>query len=195
MVEQKNSDDFDAKRMEILATAASVFAEHGFAKGTTKDIATLVGLGQPTLYHYVGSKRELLECLYGEISDLMRQVLDDGMNSSHDPAEQLCAVIHNFVTVVSDNPKLFKVFYQELRSISPSLRLSVESAERQFVHKVSELVNMLQKDGRLPEGSPFVVSEAILSMPIWMYHWYRSEGKLGADEIATVFCSLIHLGK
>lgn len=193
MSEPKNTDEYEAKRSEILEGASSVFASSGFAKGTTRQIANIVGLGQPTIYHYVGSKRELLEHLYLQISHDMKEILENCLHVSDDPGTNLTCIVHEFVEVVAKKPKSFTVFYQELRSISLELRKRVEQDERNFVHAVAELVEKLQEGGRLPAGPPTVVAEAILSMPIWMYHWYNPDGKLKPDEIARVICSLIQL--
>jgi len=55
-----NSDEFERTREAIVRAAADVFRRDGFRAGTTKDIAAMVGLSQPSLYYYVGSKETLL---------------------------------------------------------------------------------------------------------------------------------------
>lgn len=49
-----------AKRAEILAVALDVVAEKGCRKASVREIATRVGLTQPGLMHYFGTREELL---------------------------------------------------------------------------------------------------------------------------------------
>lgn len=47
-------------RAEILGAAAELFAAHGLAATTTRQIADRVGIRQASLYHYFGGKDEIL---------------------------------------------------------------------------------------------------------------------------------------
>jgi AcrR family transcriptional regulator len=51
---------FAQRRQEILAAAAQVFAEKGYANSTTKEIADAADIAEGTLYNYFGNKREIL---------------------------------------------------------------------------------------------------------------------------------------
>lgn len=48
------------RRDEILAAAARVFAEKGYASTTTREIADEADIAEGTLYNYFGGKREIL---------------------------------------------------------------------------------------------------------------------------------------
>ncbi|WP_075301795.1 MULTISPECIES: TetR/AcrR family transcriptional regulator [unclassified Pseudonocardia] len=50
----------ERRRAQILATALEVFTEGGFHASSTKEIARRVGVTEPTLFHYFGSKQALL---------------------------------------------------------------------------------------------------------------------------------------
>lgn len=50
-------------RTQILEAAANLFASKGFRGTSTHDIAELVGIRQPTLFHYFPTKEALLETI------------------------------------------------------------------------------------------------------------------------------------
>jgi AcrR family transcriptional regulator len=50
----------EIRRRQILMGAAQVFAEKGFHKATTKEIAKAAGISEGTIYNYFDTKRELL---------------------------------------------------------------------------------------------------------------------------------------
>lgn len=55
-------------RERILAAAEAVFAESGFAGGTTRRIAETAGVPEGLIFHYFKSKRGLLDALLAERS-------------------------------------------------------------------------------------------------------------------------------
>jgi TetR/AcrR family transcriptional regulator, cholesterol catabolism regulator len=187
------TEEFDAKRRDILEGASEVFVRRGFAAGTTKEIAAEVGLSQPAIYHYVGSKAGLLREIALHVGRDMVAALDAGMASSADPAEQLRAVIHEFTAAVARDRRSFAVFWQEQHSLEAEVAEKLAADERDFVNKVGGLIKALQKRGTMPEGPPLLMARAILSMPSWMYHWYQPSGRLKTSDIADIYCRLIGL--
>ncbi len=57
----------EVRRSQILMGAAQVFAEKGFHKATTKQIAKAGGVSEGTIYNYFKNKRELLLALIDSI--------------------------------------------------------------------------------------------------------------------------------
>lgn len=186
-------NEHELKRRAILEGAADVFMRRGFVAGTTKEIAAEVGLSQPAIYHYVGSKADLLREIALHVDHDMIRALQVGLDSSTEPHRQLRGVIHEFTAAVVRDHRVFAVFWQELRMLPDQVRETIAEDERTFVRKVGELVAVLQKAGRMPAGPRTVIAEAVLSMPSWMYKWYRPGGELTAEEIADVYCRLIGL--
>jgi AcrR family transcriptional regulator len=185
--------EHDVKRRAILEGAAEVFVRRGFAAGTTKEIAAEVGLSQPAIYHYVGSKADLLREIALHVDHDMMEALARGLACSKDEREQLRGVIYEFTAAVVRDRRVFAVFWQELHSLSPETLAKVSSDERIFVARVGRLIAALQKQGHLPAGPPVVLAQAILSMPSWMYHWYRPGGALNAEQISEIYCRLLGL--
>jgi TetR/AcrR family transcriptional regulator, cholesterol catabolism regulator len=189
------TDAFEAKRRNILEGASEVFVRRGFAAGTTKEIAAEVGLSQPAIYHYVGSKADLLREIALQVGRDVVAALDTGLASSDDPAAQLRAVIHEFTAAVVRDRRSFAVFWRELHSLEPEIGEKIAADEHNCVVKVGELIQALQERGGMPEGPPLLLARAVLSMPSWMYHWYRSSTSLEAREIADIYCRLIGLAE
>ena len=67
-----NQEIRDARREEILAAAARVFAEKGLANTKISDIASAAGLSHGLVYHYFESK----DAVFGAIVDQMIEKVD-----------------------------------------------------------------------------------------------------------------------
>src|ERR671918_1916981 len=81
-----------ARREEILAIAAELFAEKGFATTTVREIADTAGILSGSLYHHFDSKESMVdEILRGFLDDLFgryREIVASGL-SSRDTLEAL----------------------------------------------------------------------------------------------------------
>ena len=53
-------------RSNILACALQLFASRGYDAVGVQEIVEAAGITQPTLYHYFGSSRDLLDTLLSE---------------------------------------------------------------------------------------------------------------------------------
>jgi AcrR family transcriptional regulator len=60
----------EARRNQILEAAIAVFAEKGFHRATTKDIAGRAGIAEGTIYNYFGSKDDLLIGVMARLTEL-----------------------------------------------------------------------------------------------------------------------------
>jgi TetR/AcrR family fatty acid metabolism transcriptional regulator len=57
----------ERRRSEIVAAAAQIFAEKGYAHTTTKDLAEAADMAEGTLYNYFEGKREILLTILNEM--------------------------------------------------------------------------------------------------------------------------------
>jgi AcrR family transcriptional regulator len=54
-----SKDDSSTRKQQILEEAAALFAESGYYKTTTADVARAVGVTQPYVFHFFKSKEQL----------------------------------------------------------------------------------------------------------------------------------------
>jgi AcrR family transcriptional regulator len=182
------------RRREILDAAAEVFFLRGFDGGTTKEVAARVGLTQPAIYHYVGSKQDLLVEIAREVDGDFSTAIAGALAASSDPVDQLRSVVYAFTGALTRNRLSFAVYWKEYRAIPPDVAKSVAAHQRTFISQVGDLVAKAQDRGVLPAAQPTeIITQGILGMLSWMYWWYRPEGPYRPDDIAHGFLALIGL--
>ena len=102
------------KRRTILDAAVRVFARQGFHACRVSDIADEAGVAYGLVYHYFGSKDEVLDTLFLErwnvMLDLIRQV-DAERKPVRDKLEAIAAFI---VDSYQHDPELMKVIIVEV---------------------------------------------------------------------------------
>src|SRR4051812_18268513 len=126
-------------RQRILTAAAHVFAEHGYAAGTTNRIAEQARVSIGSLYQYYPNKDAIL-------LELLTRHLDAGMATSRRrradaPPDSLEDVIRTHVRAVIDNhrddPNLLRVMFEQAPR-SPGLVEKISRHEQEHVAFVQE---------------------------------------------------------
>jgi TetR/AcrR family transcriptional regulator, cholesterol catabolism regulator len=187
------SPEWTSRRREILKAAAEVFFVQGFERGTTKEIAHKVGMSQPNLYHYVGSKQDLMNEIALQVAQDFIDALNASLKGTADPAEQLNRLIDGFVATLLEDQRIFAVYWKEYRALPKDVARKVLAEERRYIARVEEVVASAQKEGLLPDDRPSrLVSAGILGMMSWTYWWYHP-GEYTAAEISTCYRALLGL--
>jgi AcrR family transcriptional regulator len=76
-----------ARKAQILDAAAQVFAEKGFARATTKEIADAADVSEGTIYNYFDSKEDLLIALMTRMGEM--QLTHTGLTLTDEQRGQL----------------------------------------------------------------------------------------------------------
>jgi AcrR family transcriptional regulator len=103
-----------ARRNQILDAAAEVFAEKGFARATTKEIADRADVSEGTIYNYFESKLELLLGLSNRLAEM---VPFDGfmdLAAFDDPADVLRAILQFRYAFNCENEATLRVISSEI---------------------------------------------------------------------------------
>jgi AcrR family transcriptional regulator len=125
----------EARRNQILNAAAAVFAEKGFYRATTKEIAQTAGVSEGTIYNYFASKPDLLIGIMTRLTELenLDEELTDALQS--DARDFLIAISRHRLGLIHQNDKMVQAILPEML-VNPELR---ERFRQQFVQPTTTL--------------------------------------------------------
>ncbi len=99
-----------ARRAQLLETAAELFAEHGYARATTSQLAKAAGVTEPIIYRHFGSKRDLFIALVRQTSQETIAFWEEQLARAETAADRLS-------TLVDGNPMVHPRFQNAYRVI------------------------------------------------------------------------------
>lgn len=143
------------RRAELLATAAELFAERGFAGTTVDDIGAAAGVSGPALYHHFDGKEAILGEMLVGISEYL---LAGGraLRESSPPDELLDDLIAMHVDFAVDRRALITVHFRDLLRAAAEDQHRVRVLQRQYAEIwESALVT------RRPDLTPIVARPAV----------------------------------
>ena len=178
-----------ARKGEILAVAADLFAAKGYGATAMSDLAAALGIQKASLYHHVRKKETLLYEL--SLNSMSRIIGAAAAVPDSAPVARLRALIESHVATLLTDQTTHATALIELRCLSPQDRGHIVELRDGYDRIMEEAIRAAQTAAGLwPNVSPKVVRLALLGMLNWSVFWYRPEGDLTGAEIAKGFASI-----
>jgi AcrR family transcriptional regulator len=183
----------EERRAEIISTAARLFDEAGYANTSMEDLAKAVGIAKPTLYHYFGSKDEILFDIHEEFIDLLiaRHRQRDAAGLS--PEQLLLEVMADILELMETHGGHVRVFFEHYRELPVSAQETIKLKRDAYEQYVEAIFRTGRDSGLFRDLDPRLGALAMFGMCNWAYQWYHPGGKLRTRELAYTFWSfLVH---
>lgn len=174
----------------VRSAALSLFARHGFAAVSMRQIAREVGVQAGALYNYTPDKQSLL-------FDLMKTHMNDLMEArAEKPAsgtalEQLEAFTRFHIRFHSERPEEVFIAYMELRNLTPENFEIIEGLRRQYEDELEAILSEGQKQGVFAMQDTKVATLAVIAMLTGVNTWFREGGRLSLDEIEVIYWDMV----
>ncbi len=183
---------YDARRGEVVAAAAHLFAERGYAASSIADLTAATGLAAGGIYHYFAGKEALLVAI---CDDLLEPLLAraEEIVAADGPAEtQLRQLLRAWIAHIEAHRDHMLVFAQERQTIErePQWR-TVRRQRKQFEQLLDGILARGEAEGSMAFADRGLTLLALLGMVNYAPQWLRPRGRLSAEQIADGWCDLV----
>jgi AcrR family transcriptional regulator len=179
--------DHDEYRKVLLRQCFDLFADHGYASLTTRQIAKALGVSTGTLYYYFPSKEDLFMQLIEELTtqDLLRASAEiEGLSTLRQRILALADFLETNEDYFIKQTLLMMDFYQQA-GVGPS-RVN-EAVQRVAVRSRDEIMAALQLDNPLIATHVLCLIDGLISErminPAMVS--YRQQAELLADLLTA----------
>ena len=135
------------KRRQILRAAITVFARSGYHTSRVSDVAKEAGVAYGLVYHYFGSKEDLLEAIFRRTWSRMLEAVEEVERGDAPAREQFEAVARIVLGAWPLDPDLVRVLVREVAR-SPQLGREVDEIAHAF-QALERIVSRGQERGEL----------------------------------------------
>jgi TetR/AcrR family transcriptional regulator, fatty acid metabolism regulator protein len=140
------------KRRVILDAAVRVFARQGFHTCRVSDIADEAGVAYGLVYHYFGSKDEVLDTLFVERWDVLLAAIRETDAQETAPRAKLSAIASFIVDSYRYDPELMKVIIVEVTRAANSFGRTHLGKIGEAYDLIAEIVRKAQADGSFSDA-------------------------------------------
>jgi TetR/AcrR family transcriptional regulator, cholesterol catabolism regulator len=182
---------YDRRQQDVVVAAARLFAQRGYDQTSVPDLARELGLATGSLYHYFGSKEQLLIEICDQLIDPLLERARDVTTQDAPPEERFRDLVRLWVTHVVDHRDHMLVFQQQRHAIQRGTQWrSVRASRKAFEDLVADAVAQLHSPADPPQKRRLLIA-ALLGMVNHTAQWYRASGSLTAHEIADGYVDLL----
>ena len=182
---------FEARRAELVASAAKLFAERGYHATSMADITETAGLQRGGIYHYINSKSDLLYMIHENVIAPLADELHAIEERADPPAFALRQLAHAFLGSISSHNEEVRVVLHEWKAIEENPDWERIRAGRRALEQIVERV--LQRgvdEGVFDVADIRLASMAFLNMLNHSYTWYDPAGRWPAELVADEFSDI-----
>lgn len=173
-------------RQRLEAAAARLFREKGFAGTSIRELAKDVGMESASLYYYFKSKEELLYAISVEALEEVITAVQPLIESEATGRDACRNLISTHMSLMLKDRNKHTAMLLELRALSPRRRRKIIVLRDQYESLVLSILQRAQNHGYLRDDLPApALKLLLLNLMNWSIFWYRPNGGMTSDQIAT----------
>ena len=186
--------NWQARRQVIIDTSAPVFAQHGYHATGIMQLCAANDLGKGALYHYIGSKEELLAAIHDRVMDEVMLGADRVAAAGGSPSQQLAMLGTELLDVIHRYPDHVWVFLHEFPALTGDRAEQFRTRRRAYERRVEEVLQAGVESGEFRAIEPRLTAMAWLGMHNYTYLWLKAGGPLSARDVAQPFAEIFMQG-
>jgi len=190
---QQKLGDRAAKRQAVLRAAARMFNERGFHDTSLEDVAASLGITKPTIYHYLGSKDQvLLECVTIGVQQLL-EACEQAESQEGKAIDQLRRFLIHYAQINMGDFGRCAVRTGE-EALSPDSAAQLRILKRRLDTSVRKLIDDGIADGSIATSDSKLLAFALFGALNWPARWYDPNGAQSSEEIAIAMVDILAAG-
>ena len=184
----KNSSA-ETTRPRIREAALRLFARHGYAAVSMRQIAREVGVQAGTLYLYTPDKQTLLfDLMQAHMQELLDAV--NALSWPEDPLAALEQFTRFHIRYHRKRQDAVFVSYMELRNLEPVNFERVEAMRRAYEDHLAGILERGRAAGAFDLPDAKLAAFALIAMLTGVNTWYREGGRLSLERVEDIYWSM-----
>jgi AcrR family transcriptional regulator len=192
--DSRRGANWQVRREAIVDTSASVFARQGYHATGIMELCTANELGKGALYHYIGSKEELLAAIHDRVMDEVMAGADRVAEQGGSPSAQLEMLGDELLDVIHRYPDHVWVFLHEFPALTGERAGQFRTRRRAYEARVEDVLRAGVETGEFRDVEPRLTAMAWLGMHNYTYLWLKAGGRLTARDVAKPFADIFMHG-
>ena len=173
----------------VREAALRLFAQHGFAAVSMRQIASEVGVQAGALYNYTPDKQSLL-------FDLMRSHLDALLGAWVDDPDLPATVrleqfVRFHIRFHHDRPDAVFIAYMELRNLTPENFAEIEALRRAYEKRLEAILRDGVRDKVFDVSDIRIATFAVIAMLTGVNTWFRRGGRLSLEDVEDHYRNMV----
>ncbi|QGX99052.1 TetR/AcrR family transcriptional regulator [Roseovarius faecimaris] len=174
----------------VRDAALRLFARHGYAAVSMRQIAGEVGVQAGALYNYTPDKQTLL-------FDLMKEHMDQLLSAraaAPAPGGALAALeafTRFHIRFHAARPEAVFIAYMELRNLNDDNFAVIEGLRHTYETQLEDILRQGVAEGVFDVADPKITTLAVIAMLTGVNTWFREAGRLSLEDVETLYWDMV----
>lgn len=172
-----------AKRTALLQAAVHMFNERGFYATSLDEVATAVGVTKPVIYHYLGTKDQVLfECVRIGLAEL-QAAADEARSIEGRGIDRLRVYLCRYAEIIMSDFGSCVIRTGD-EALTAGSRAEFRRLKREVDGCLREMIAQAAADGSASVTDVRMASLAIAGALNWSARWFQRDGAATATQMA-----------
>jgi AcrR family transcriptional regulator len=173
--------------------ALRLFARHGYAAVSMRQIAAETGVQAGALYLYIEDKQSLLfDLMHSHMQDLFQAWQDSLTGAAQSGAMARLEHFARFhIRFHAARADAVFISYMELRNLTPGNFAQIEALRRRYETELETILRAGQAEGCMALPDSKLAAMAIIAMLNGVNTWFREGGRLSRDTVESIHIDMI----
>jgi AcrR family transcriptional regulator len=180
------------KRERIYEKALSLFVEAGYDHTPMSRLARELNLTKAGLYHYFGSKEELLYLIHEYYLQKDFIPIVEAAERLSDPEERIAYFLRNYTRAVTTGAG--RVLVHEVKRLEPEHWRKITQVWKRAYELIRGAVVEMAESGKGKPLNPAYATFAAIGMASWVHYWFDYSRKESAGELAETLVEIFFDG-
>lgn len=177
-------------RMLVRKSAERLFARHGYAAVSMRQLASEIGVQVGTIYNYTKDKQTLL---FAIMSDHMSELLTalKSHEAKPSPIDELSQFLNFHLDYHLARRDAVFIAYMELRNLTEDNFTQIEAMRRSYEDALEAILISGKQADVFDIADTRITTLAIIGLLTEVVTWYRPDGRLKLDEIKSHYLEMV----
>ena len=177
-------------RTLVRQSAERLFARHGYAAVSMRQLASDVGVQVGTIYNYTKDKQALLFAIMSEhMTELLQAWSREGQTIY--PIDQLSQFLNFHLDYHLARRDAVFIAYMELRNLDAANFAQIETLRRQYEDALERILIAGKNAQAFDIADTRITTLAVIGMLTEVVTWYRHDGRLKLDEVKSHYREMV----
>ncbi|MCY9784536.1 TetR/AcrR family transcriptional regulator [Nocardiopsis sp. EMB25] len=179
----------------LLGVATRLFAERGFEGTSVQEIVAAAGVTKGAMYHYFGSKDDLLYEVYARVLRMQTEHLLRIAAKDTPVVERVREAAADVIVTSVANLDDTVIFFRSMHQLDQDKQRTVRAERRRYHEHFRDLVQQGQREGAFRDDVPAdLVVDYFFGSVHHLGTWYRKDGALSGEDVARYFADMLISG-
>jgi AcrR family transcriptional regulator len=187
---RKQGSHSDITGPKVRAAALRLFARHGYAAVSMRQIAAEVGVQAGALYLYTPDKQSLLfDLMQAHMDALLAAWAEEPKGTG--AVARLDAFARFHIRFHLDRPDAVFLSYMELRNLDPKNFAAIELLRHTYEDALQTILAEGEADGSFAVPDLRLTTMALIAMLTGVNTWYREGGRLSRGDVENIYAGMV----